>query len=492
MPTVEIDGQSVEVAEGTTIFRACEQMGISLPHYCYHPALSIAGNCRICMVEVNGRTMISCATVCAEGMKIHTQSDLAKWARRQVMEFLLLNHPLDCPVCDQAGDCNLQNFYLTFARHKSRMPQELKVHKEKRKPVSSNIMLDQERCILCSRCVRFVEEVTGTFELGIFQRGDHAVLDVLPGEEVQNAYSGCLVDVCPVGALLDREYRYSISSWFLTRSPSICPHCERGCSIEVHHNETHYPRRKERVFRIKPRLNPEVNGYWICDEGRYRYRELDEERFTEVQKRAAGELKPYTWKEALADLPPLFRTGRGKMLLSTFLTNEELFLAKELAAKGKLEIGCFTLDDSSFGDDLLRRPNRTPNKKMAEWLQIPLVDPHCFLEGASPAFVFHPHLLPEFRFPEQTIFFATHTSPHLAQGELLLPVTPYAEKEGSFTNFEGRVQDFSRALTPLGQAKPEWEILRDCYLLLDFPLKEITFSSLHQRVVQALAERGSL
>src|SRR5712692_8312517 len=237
MPKLTINGTEVVVPAGTNLIEAARAVGVEVPHYCYHPGLSIAGQCRLCMVDIEKtpRPTIACNTVAAEGMAVWTETERVKDTRRAIMEFHLINHPLDCPVCDQAGECWLQIYYMQHGLYDPRMTDE-KVHKPKAVPLGPHVILDAERCILCSRCVRFCDEITGTGELGIFHRGDHSEIGLFPGTELANAYSANVVDICPVGALTDRDFRFAVRVWYLDVAKSVCPGCARGCNIEVHVN----------------------------------------------------------------------------------------------------------------------------------------------------------------------------------------------------------------------------------------------------------------
>ncbi|HEX2441295.1 MAG TPA: 2Fe-2S iron-sulfur cluster-binding protein, partial [Methylomirabilota bacterium] len=267
MPKVTIDGKEIEVPAGTNLIEAARQLGIEVPHYCYHPGLSIAGQCRLCMVDIEKtpRPTIACNTQATDGMVVHTDTERVKQSRRSMMEFHLVNHPLDCPVCDQAGECWLQIYYMKHGLYDPRMTDE-KVHKPKAVPLGPHVMLDAERCILCSRCVRFCDEVTGTGELGIFHRGDHSEIGLFPGRDLTNNYSANVVDICPVGALTDRDFRFQVRVWYLDTAKSICTGCARGCNIDVHVNRRRPPHAEgRRVARLKPRYNADVNAWWLCD-----------------------------------------------------------------------------------------------------------------------------------------------------------------------------------------------------------------------------------
>ena len=258
----KINNQEVEVPEGTSIISAFKQIDQAIAHYCWHPGLSVAGVCRLCMVEIEGipKLQIACNTEVKEGMNIHNQSEKVKSAVRWGLEFHLINHPLDCPICDQAGECELQEQYMHFGRYSPNMA-ERKVKKRKVIDLGSKIVLDSERCILCSRCVRFTEEVTKTNELGIFNRGDKSEIGIFKDKPLENEYAVNTVDICPVGALTSKDFRFQQRVWYLKTANSICQGCSTGCNIEADYNE-------EGIFRVRPRYNKEVNGHWMCDRGR--------------------------------------------------------------------------------------------------------------------------------------------------------------------------------------------------------------------------------
>lgn len=261
-----INGQEIEVKEGTTIIEAFKFLKEDIAHYCWHPALSIAGVCRLCMVKIEGnpRLQIACNTVVTEGMVISNQDAEVKEAAKWGLDFHLINHPLDCPICDQAGECGLQDQYMKFGKYDPNMA-ENKVKKHKVVDLGERVVLDSERCILCSRCVRFTEEITKTNELGIFNRGDRSEIGTFEGKPLNNNYSVNTVDICPVGALTSKDFRFKQRVWFLKEAPSVCIGCSTGCNVSVHHN-------REGVWRLKPVVNEEVNGYWMCDIGRDTYK----------------------------------------------------------------------------------------------------------------------------------------------------------------------------------------------------------------------------
>lgn len=267
-----IDGREVQAREGGNVLQAALDAGVDVPHYCYHPALSVVGSCRLCLAEVktlnpatgerawNPRLMPSCQLAVSEGLEVRFNSETVLKSRRQVMEDLLLNHPLDCPVCDQAGECWLQDYSRRHGHAVSRMVE----HKNKnpKKDIGPRTLLYQDRCVMCSRCVRFTHEISGTHELTVINRGSKAEIDVFPGEPLDNKLQGNVVDICPVGSLLDKDFLFAQRVWLLNKGASVCPGCATGCTIHVDHNDN-------RVFRIRPRFNPQVNDWWICDDGRY-------------------------------------------------------------------------------------------------------------------------------------------------------------------------------------------------------------------------------
>ncbi|MFQ5739893.1 MAG: 2Fe-2S iron-sulfur cluster-binding protein, partial [Acidobacteriota bacterium] len=344
MPTLTIDGQDIQVQPGTTVIQAAEKVGIYIPRYCYHPGLSVAGSCRMCLVKVENRPKleISCNTAVADGMQVSTTCEEVRQARKSMLEFLLTNHPLDCPVCDQSGECDLQNFYMLYGRYKSRFLED-KIKRRKAYPLGPRVILDQERCILCSRCTRFTEEISGTHELGIFNRGHRSVVDLSPGKELDNPYSGNVIDICPVGALTEREFRFKCRVWYLSTRDSICPGCSRGCNITIHYNASQrsYKAGGRRIQRIKPRFNAEVNRWWMCDEGRFGYTFVDENRIESPYLRQGGTLQSSDWETAIHQVATVLNAALEKfgpasigLIVSPQLANEELYLIRKIFGEG--------------------------------------------------------------------------------------------------------------------------------------------------------------
>ena len=482
--TLTIDGKTVTVPEGTTVLQACEKAASPVPFYCYHPGLTIAGNCRICLVEIVGtpKLQISCYVGVAEGMQVLTTSDKALVGRRDVLEFLLINHPLDCPVCDQAGECWLQDYYMQHGLYDQRF-NETKNKKPKAVPIGPTVMLDAERCILCSRCVRFTDEVTKTGEFGIFNRGDHSEIGLHPGKQLNNNYSGNVVDICPVGALTDRDFRFKCRVWYLGSTNSVCPGCSRGCNIQIHDNREREWRshiaQGQRVMRLKPRYNPDVNQWWMCDAGRYGYKTIDEQRLTIPQLREHGTLQQATWEEALARIgSTLSRLRDAKQLdqvgviLSSHLTNEDLYVAKRVCKEVGITQVVFQRPKSGDSDALLMQADKSPNAKGAQALGLS-EGAEGLLEKATQKqlrvlVVFTQDLTTLFaearvkdaaQHLELLVFIGTNANRTAELAHVVLPSTVYAEKDGTFTNVQGRVQRIHAALHPWGEAKPDWQIL---------------------------------
>lgn len=481
--TLQIDGKEVTVPKGTTVIQAAEKLDIFIPRYCYHPGLSIAGNCRICLVEIEGqrKLQIACNTPAADGMKVSTRSEATQQGRKTVLEFLLANHPLDCPVCDQAGECDLQNYYMAYGRYDPRF-EELKVKKPKAVALGPTVMLDAERCILCSRCERFTDEVTKTGEFGIFNRGDRAEIGIYPGKALSNPYSGNVVDLCPVGALTDRDFRFKARVWYLQTSPSVCNGCSKGCNIDIHFvTDRPYLAEGARVMRLKPRYNAEVNRWWMCDEGRYGYKFIDKKRLLAPAERGAER----TWEAALTGLAGALQDSKGRaaFLPSQHLTVEELFLIRQVAEA--LQAACTSELPYRPGsrDDLLIRPDKTPNRAGCRLLGLEEERPADREDPGKPAlevleralageiellWVFGHDLAKAFgeekarQVAERVkylVFQGTNENSTSAQARWVLPGAVYAEKEGVFVNGEGRAQRISQAFEPIGQARADWKIL---------------------------------
>jgi NADH-quinone oxidoreductase subunit G len=264
MITLHVDGKSIEAKENELLIQVLLENGIDIPYFCYHEALGADGNCRMCMVEIEGqkRPQIACDTFAKDGMVISTKSDNIKEIRKNILELELINHPIDCPICDQAGECKLQDFYMDYGLYDSNIKPSQKTHHQKHIDLGSNVVLDQERCVLCARCVRFTSHVTKTNELSIIGRGDNARVATMPNRELNNPYAMNVIDLCPVGALTSKDFRFTQRIWFMTSTESICHGCAKACAIYIDHNREKY--KDEKIYRFRPRVNNEINGHFIC------------------------------------------------------------------------------------------------------------------------------------------------------------------------------------------------------------------------------------
>ena len=493
MPNLTIDGKQVEVPAGTTIIQAADKLGINIPRYCYHPALPVSGNCRICMVEVEKqpKLQIACYTPVTDGMVVKTNSPKVLEVRKTVLEFLLVNHPVDCPVCDQAGECKLQDYYMEHGQYDSRLG-DVKVKKEKKAfSIGPNVMLDQERCILCTRCVRFADNITKTSEFGVFNRGDHSQLDVYPGKQLDNSYSGNVVDICPVGALTDTDFRFKCRVWYLSKTKSVCPGCSMGCNITVEWDKMRpHQHKKARVMRLKPRHNPEVNDYWICDKGRYNYRFIDENRIQHPQLHD----NIISWDravEAIADvikpLKDLKRTNRIGVIASAQLTNEDLFVVRKFF-KDTLQgshVDFRVPQKTGDSDDFLVKADKNPNTAGALNILQPDIDASSIIQKARAGEIDLLYVLGEdlvSQYGKEALYqISKNVKLFVYQGSnvngtceyahLNLPSAVYAEKEGTFTNCQNKVQRIWPAFAPLAEARGDWEILSAISAELGQPIK---------------------
>ncbi len=517
MPTITINQKSTTVPDGTTIIQAAEQLDIEIPRYCYHPGLSIAGSCRMCLVEIENMPKLqpSCNTRVTEGMVVQTNTEKVKDAVSGVLEFLLTNHPLDCPVCDQAGECYLQEYYMKFGLYDSRMD-ENKTKRHKAEVIGPHVMLDTERCVLCSRCVRFVREVSCSNEIGIFNRGGQSEIRLLPGKALENNYSGNVVDICPVGALTDRDFRFQCRVWYLNKVNSVCNGCSRGCNItiEVNRQRPHHGEGR-RVMRLKPRFNPEVNQWWICDEGRYGYGFIDApSRILQPRFKKEWEYETLHWSWAVEYASRLISQVRESsgvnsivVIASTQLTNEDLFVIRKLFGE---DLGIHQIDyrlpeqNPSEGDNFLLRADRNPNTRGAE--AIILEEQGYSLEQAIGAggteefkllYVFEQDLVKKLgmetanRFLEcfeSVIYQGSNENGTSVLADIVLPSATYAEVDGTFTNFEGKVQRIHQAVEPLGDSFPTWQIVARLAKAIGRPFSyecaEDVFADLAQRVVE--------
>ena len=461
-----IDGVAVTVPKGTNVLEAARKIGVDISAFCYHPGLSIAACCRQCLVSIekNPKLQPSCQQAAGEGMVVRTQDPQSVLARKQMLEFTLVNHPIDCPICDKAGECTLQKLYFDHDNADSRVDTP-KVHKPKVVDLGPHIVLDAERCILCTRCIRVCDEVAGSHQLEMAHRGDHEVLTTAPGERLDNPYSINTVDVCPVGALTSKDFRFTMRAWELDASPSVCPGCATGCNIELHH-------KADRVWRIQPRLNPEVNGHWMCDEGRFTYHGLREQRL--VTPTVGG--LPASWEKAIKaagdKITAALKTpGTVAVVLSAQASNEDNFALVRLAAAWKAQVyvaGRPPVPERA--DDKLMDADVNPNTAGVKALA-PNAQPLAALEpgintGAVRVVIALGADLPlsatalgRLREIDLYLALSSHERGPVGAAGVSLPIAAWAEHAGSFTNRDGRLQRFHGAIAPPGQAVAGWEAL---------------------------------
>ncbi len=493
MVNVQIDGVWHEFPKGTRLIEACEQAGSYIPRYCYHKKLSSPGNCRMCLIEMGmpkmgpdrkpalggdgkpeinwmPRPQISCATDVSEGLGVRTHSPLVEECRRGVMEFLLINHPLDCPICDQAGECRLQEFSVEYGRQDSRFL-ENKVKKPKNVELGPRVTLDDERCILCSRCIRFSKEIAHDDVLGFIDRGSYTTLTAHPGKRLENNYSLNTVDICPVGALTSSDFRFKMRVWFLKETKSFCTSCATGCNTII-------GARENVIYRQTPRENDAVNSCWMCDYGRLNFDYLqNKRRLLEPRVREQNKFEPVTWKNAIETVAARLKPYVGRqiaILASGRMTNEEFWLTARLA-----KLLNTTLIDivprTGPGDDILLSEDRNPNSNGARLLQV-ASDSGTALEQIKEAISFG-HIKALISLGENPVRCGISTD-YLAElpvfvvmdlisnestslAGAVLPSLGFAEKRGSMINGKGRLQRLNRALRGPGQARDDWEILRD-------------------------------
>jgi NADH-quinone oxidoreductase subunit G len=436
--TITIDGQVLEFEPGQTVIEVAKAAGIDIPHYCYHKGLSIAGNCRVCAVEVDGwsRPEISCKLQPSPGMVIKTNSEMATAAREATMDFLLVNHPLDCPICDQAGECSLQDYSYEIGGGKSLSTTE-KTRAPKNVPFGTKIVYDGERCIKCTRCVRFLEEITQTNELAMGLRSDHETVIMTSEGEFKTGYALNIVDLCPVGALTSRDFRFVSRLWFMEFRPSICTHCARGCNVTT-------GGRQGLLLRLTPRENQQVNKWWMCDAGRlsYPYVNVEDRITTPRVKGDDGAWQDVTWDEAIAAAAQALSGAQGDVLLDGGCTLEEMFLAGKLAEAlgGKAGFAGAVGDD---GDDFLIVNEKAANARGAEALGL-----ERRTEPGKAAVLFverDANVGPDLRDASgAAVVFALAGSQIPESASVALPFGSFAEKDGVVVNVDGIAQELGR------------------------------------------------
>jgi NADH-quinone oxidoreductase subunit G len=506
--TVKVDGREVEVPKmtpdrqgkpaPTTVLQACRHVGVELPHYCYHPKLPTAGNCRMCLVHVGmpgrpgpdgkapmnedgtpkifpmqlpyepgtARGVIGCATDIVQGMEIYASSPETRDMRKAVLESMLINHPLDCPICDQAGECKLQEYSVEHGQPKSEFA-ETKVHKPKAVELGPRIMLDAERCVLCTRCIRFTSDIVGDNALGIVNRGSYNTIATFPGMPFDNNYTLNTVDICPVGALTSKDFRFQMRTWFLKETRSLCTSCGTGCNTVI-------GSRENKMYRYEPRKNDAVNACWMCDAGRLNYKWIGREnRLKEVRNKDTK----ISWERALREISGKLaevEPGTTAIIASAQQTNEELWLLAQL--RRKLKAFTDSVPRTGKGDDLLVDADKNPNstgaqlmgitpkrlglrlKRIAEGIESGEITTLIVFGEDVTKHGIGPKLLRKLK-----LLVASDILPNATteRAHYLLPGCAHAEKRGTFTNVKGRAQKFMQALQPPGDARAEWEFLHE-------------------------------
>jgi NADH-quinone oxidoreductase subunit G len=493
MPTFKLDDREIPFEPGDTIIRAAHRVGIDIPHYCWHPGLSVAANCRMCLVEVlppPGRPAMlldvlswdaekgdyvpqkkpklqpACQFGAAEGLVVKSQtSEHVIRARSAVQELLLLNHPVDCPICDQAGECRLQDYWLEHQATKKRMRDE-PVHKPKAVPFGPTIVYDAERCIVCTRCVRVSEELAKDPVLSVRERGNLNEIVVSPGRELDHKYTLMTEYVCPVGALTSSDFRFKARVWFLRSARTICNGCATGCN-----SFTDFDPRSQTVHRYRPRENLAVNKYWMCDDGMLDYQRIHENRV--LKARLRGE--PSTRAAALEKAADLLRgkdAGSVAVVLSAEHSQEDnlalVWLAREVLGLSQVFVGG---RPEGAGDDILINPDKNPNSAgVAELVDVITLRSFSEFEAAVSSGKLEtvvslgsnvPHESSAPARVRQLLALASHEGPWAKAAAVLLPASSWAESDGTFVNARGISQLSEKAIVPQGDSKPAWRLVSE-------------------------------
>lgn len=481
--TIKVDGREVTVKKGTNVLEACLKAGTDISYFCYHPGLSSPAVCRQCLVEVSGQPKLvpSCYTPVADKMEIITRSPRVDLARQQMLEFTLVNHPVDCPICDKAGECTLQKLYMDWDGKDSRTAVD-KVHKPKAVDLGPHIVLDAERCILCTRCIRVCDEVAGVHQLEFIHRGDHEMLTTAPGQQLDNPYSLNTVDVCPVGALTSKDFRFRLRAWELYTVNSICPGCSTGCNVEIHHGQGE-------IWRLVPRENQDVNKFWMCDEGRFTYKQVRGRRIAGAR---IGQGRGLPMSIASVEKAITYAAQKlGKVqdeggtigvVFGAQVQNEALYAldqAAELLAQGGAKVVRYLSGKAprpERQDKILRTADVNPNSAGARVLGGVKAQPFeslladltagklkaLWLVGEDTPLSGEAALAPLVSALDKLELFivqAVHDSPLTPRAQVLLPAAAWAEVDGTFTNKQGHVQRLHRAVEPPGDARSHLELV---------------------------------
>ena len=470
MAQISVNGKWIEANDGALLIDVLLKNNVDVPHFCYHPALGKDGNCRMCMVEIEGkkRPQIACDTPVVDGQVIRTKGENIDKVKRSILELELINHPVDCPICDQAGECKLQDYYMDVGLYDSRLDTE-KTHGKKHVDLGSEVMLDQERCVLCTRCVRFTKDITKTGELGVLQRADHSVITTFPGRKLDNPYAMNVVDLCPVGALTSKDFRFNKRVWFLEKFDAICNGCAKGCNIQVDHHKDKY--KDDIIYRYRPRVNEAVNGHFICDHGRLLYKKENENRLhvNLIQNREESFAKTLTVAKA-------FLQDNGAdttIVLSPSLSVEAMVMLKHVAKKynAKLVVGAYGYYDETFGDDFLKSNDLAMNRQgaLTLGLEVKDADPKTVISAAKAVLFIALEEQDSWIGAASMLnipcaLISAFNSTCLNTCQWVLPLASHMEREGSYVNIDGFLQHSDGGVVRDKQAPSLIEI---CAQLLD-------------------------
>jgi len=478
MAKVTIDGVEVEVADGINVIEAAKAADVHVPHFCYHPALTVVGQCRMCLVEIEGmpKLQAGCSTPIKEGMKIGVYNEKVDKARKGQMEFLLINHPLDCPICDKSGECPLQDYAFNYGSVTSRYAEHKRVYPGMdRTAIGPHVVQNMNRCIHCTRCIRFCDEITETSELAFFKRGAATEVGIFPGIPIANWMSACVTDLCPTGALTTREFRFESRVWNLEHTESVCNGCDVGCNIFIGH-------RSGKIYRYRPRVNEEVNDHWLCDYGRFSHERYETDRMVVPKILRDDYLGVATWDEAL-DLieEKLHASSAGQIatIVSAQMTNEEGYLLKKLfdllgSSKVHLHVDPIGPIRMKSRTEWMEGTQAGPNVRglsgvfggrtgNAEDLMAKGADGIEFLyitDANFSARTKEPSVIQNLRKAKILVVGAWENHPLAEVADLVLPTAIFAEKDGTFTNLQGRSQRINKAYPPKGHALSDWDIIR--------------------------------
>jgi len=522
--TLTIDGQAVTVEKGTTLLQAAIQTGHNVPYYCYHPGLGIDGSCRVCLVKIEkmGKLQTACSTMCTEGMVVYTNTPDVVAARASVFEFLLINHPLDCPVCDKGGECPLQDFSYEFGPDRSRMEFPRRVFDGEGVKADVDfgptLMLNRNRCILCTRCIRFMREVDGDAQIGVAHRGNGSEIATFEEQGVISLLSGNLMDVCPVGAITTRDYRFKSRPWDNPHAvDTICTLCEKGCNTTAWIKAKPEWAKGARLIRTTPRFNPDVNSYWMCDIGRFDYHWIESDRrLLQPHVRTGASNDAASWEDALVGVNTAVTKAGGpsavQFLVSGHASLEELFVLRSMSGQtGGVTLSWRHREKPQPANTKFRIPAvDAPNVHGAKDLGFAVGNPSgpADLSGLKAAVaagrVKVLYVLdsgPDGSIGDTDWILAARKAGQIAtlivQGvlhtplsdaaDIVLPGSAFVEKDATYTNMTGRVQPSSRAITPPGDAGEDWQILTKLGVVFGTTVTFASAAAIRDAIAQSLA-----